>query len=102
MELTLLVCASRSITANYLIHDIQKSEPMTDLVDKILINIDKGLINNMLSNDDLVQIIEQCGMYLNLKTISNYAKYKGISYNGAKNYRTVVNIFDIKFIIDND
>lgn len=75
---------------------------MTDLADKILINIDKGLYNNMLSNDDLVQIIEQCGMYLNLKTIPNYAKDNNISYNGAKNYRTVVSIFNTKFIIDNN
>ena len=43
---------------------------MEDLKDKILLNIHKGMLNNLLSNDDLVQIIEQCGSFLNLKTIS--------------------------------
>lgn len=31
---------------------------MSELKDKILINIHKGMENNMLSNDDLVQFIE--------------------------------------------
>lgn len=75
---------------------------MANLVDKILINIDKGLYNNILSNEDLIQIIEQCGMHLNLKTISNYAKDNNISYNGAKKYRTVIRMFGTKFIIGNN
>ena len=32
---------------------------MSELKDKILINIHKGMENNMLSNDDLVQFIER-------------------------------------------
>lgn len=55
----------------------------------------------MLSNDDLVQIIEQCGLFLNMKTIADYAKSNNMSYNGAKNFRQKVCIFNTKFIIDN-
>jgi hypothetical protein len=75
---------------------------MSDLRDKILLNIHKGMDNNMLSNDDLVQIIEQCGSYLNIKTIPDYAKENNISYNGAKKYRKVSKIFNVKFIIENE
>ena len=74
---------------------------MSDLKDKILLNIHKGMENNMLSNDDLVQIIEQCGNFLNLQTVSDYARDHKISYNGAKNYRDKANLFGVKFIVDN-
>lgn len=75
---------------------------MSDLKDKIILNIYTGMENNLLSNDDLVQIIEQCGSYLNMMTISDYATKNNISYNGAKKFRDNVQIFGVKFIIDND
>jgi len=53
------------------------------------------------SNDGLVQLIERAGSFLNLETIPDYAKRNGISYNGAKKFRNVKEIFGIKFIIDN-
>ena len=56
---------------------------MSELRDKILINIHKGMENNMLSNDDLVQFIELSGSYLNLMTIPDYAYKNNISYNGG-------------------
>jgi hypothetical protein len=74
---------------------------MEDLKDKLLKNIHIGMGNGLLTNDDLVQIIEQCGSYLNLKTIADYSKQNNISYNGAKKFRQVNNIFNVKFIIDN-
>lgn len=54
-----------------------------------------------LNNDDLVQIIELCGGYLNLRTIADYAKDENISYNGAKKFRNPITLFNTKFIIDN-
>jgi len=75
---------------------------MSDLKDKILLNIHKGMENNMLSNNDLVKIIEHTGKLLNLQTVSDYAKSNRISYNGAKNFRTKVSLFNTNFIIDND
>lgn len=74
---------------------------MSELKDKIIRNIYKGIENEMLTNNDLVQIIEHSGKLLNLQTVSDYAKSNGISYNGAKNFRQKVNIFNVNFIIDN-
>ena len=74
---------------------------METLKDKILRNIHIGMDRDLLSNNDLVQIIESAGSYLNIKTISDYAKINGISYNGAKHHRDNVSIFGVKFIIDN-
>ncbi len=64
--------------------------------------ISKNFENKNINNQNLIQIIELCGDYLNLKTISNYSKSNNISYNGAKKCRKVIKIFDVKFIVDND
>ena len=55
-----------------------------------------------LDNGDLVQLIELCGDFLNLKTIPDYAKENNLSYNGVKNHRNIVVIFNVKFVLDND
>ena len=53
-------------------------------------------------NEDLVQFIESVGQYLNLQTIANYANEHKMSYNGVKEFRTIREIFKVKFVIDND
>lgn len=63
--------------------------------------LDKYIYENDLPNEDLVQIIEVVGDYLNLKTISNYAKDGGLSYNGVKFTRKIVSLFGVKFVVDN-
>ena len=55
-----------------------------------------------LNNNDLVQIIEHIGGYLNLKTRAGYAKENNLSYNGAKKFRNNIELFGVKFIIDNE
>ena len=55
-----------------------------------------------LDNDSLVQIIELCGGYLNLSTVADFAKANNLSYNGAKNYREVIELFKVKFVIENE
>lgn len=55
-----------------------------------------------LDNESLVQIIELCGSYLNLKTVSDYAKDNKISYNGTKRFRKTITLFNKKFVIDNE
>jgi hypothetical protein len=72
-----------------------------ELKEKLLLNITKGFEQNILSNKDLIDVIISCGMYLNLKTISDYARQENISYNGAKNFRESVELFGVKFIVDN-
>ncbi len=70
-------------------------------VNKICDHLSKRISSGELSNNDLVQIIEHIGGYLNLQTISNYSKSTGISYNGAKKFRTNIKLFGVKFIADN-
>jgi hypothetical protein len=55
-----------------------------------------------LKNDDLVQLIELAGSYLNLKTIPSYVSSSGMSYNGVKNHREIKVLFGVKFVIDNE
>lgn len=47
--------------------------------------------SGQISNDELVQICELAGDYLNLK-----------SYNGVKKTRKIIILFGQKFVIDND
>ena len=70
--------------------------------DKLLQFISDKFTNNDIDNDSLVQIIELAGSYLNLKTISDYAKVNNLSYNGVKKFREIKEIFNTKFVIDND
>lgn len=71
---------------------------------KLLKFISEKFVEGELDNESLVQIIELCGDYLNLKTISDYARAKGMNYNGAKKptkQRRIKQIFGVKFVIDN-
>tara|TARA_B100000809_G_scaffold71197_1_gene68815 strand:+ start:39 stop:272 length:234 start_codon:yes stop_codon:yes gene_type:complete len=70
-------------------------------VDKIEEYIYRCLQKNELSNENLVQIIERVNDYLNLKTINKYATDNNISYNGAKNNRSVLKLFGCRFIAEN-
>ena len=71
------------------------------LINNICQHLSDRIQNGELSNNDMVQIIEHIGGYLNLKTIPNYAKENKISYNGVKKFRCVRKIFNVKFVIDN-
>jgi len=69
--------------------------------EKILNRLSELIETNQLNNADLVQIIEHVGGYLNLETISEYAKKNNLSYNGVKKCRKVIKLFNVKFVIDN-
>jgi hypothetical protein len=77
---------------------MQTTENTTKLLKFTAENFEKG----KLDNDSLVQLIELAGNFLNLKTIPDYAKENNLSYNGVKKHRTIVEIFNVKFVIDND
>lgn len=72
------------------------------IINKICDHLSQRIENGELSNADLVQLIELCGKYLNLKTISEYAKKNNMSYNGVKKARKIVKLFGNKYVIDND
>lgn len=71
------------------------------LTENICNHLSERIVNGELSNENLVQIIEHLGSYLNLRTISDYSRENKISYNGAKKFREVRKIFNVKFVIDN-
>ena len=71
-------------------------------INKVEEYIYKCLQKNELANENLVQIIERVNDYLNLKTISQYAKDNNKSYNGIKNNRSIINLFGVNFVADND
>ncbi len=75
---------------------------ITDKGKKLCDFVTEKTMNGELSNNDLVQLIEVSGAFLNLQTISDYSKEKGLSYNGVKNHRQIIEIFNTKFVIDND
>lgn len=75
---------------------------ITDKGKKLCNFVTEKTMQGELSNNDLVQLIEVAGSFLNLQTISNYAKAKNLSYNGVKNHREIIEIFNVKFVVDND
>jgi hypothetical protein len=77
------------------------------LAAKIRDHLSQRVQKGELSNKDMVSIIDCIGSYLNLKTISDYARDEKISYNGVltriENGKvTEYNLFDVKFVIDNE
>lgn len=77
--------------------------PMISTNGKKLIDfLDDKMQDGSFTNTDLVQFIESVGKYLNLQTIPKYAKENNLSYNGVKNHRDIIKIFNIKFVIDNN
>ena len=79
-----------------------KTTEIQQNTDKLLEFTYNKFINNELNNNSLVQQIELNVSLLNLQTISNYSKTHNMSYNGVKNFRKIVEIAGIKFVIDND
>jgi hypothetical protein len=70
--------------------------------EKILNRLSELIETDQLNNDDLVHIIAHVGSYLNLQTISEYAKENNMSYNGVKKCRKTMNLFNVKFVTDNE
>ena len=73
----------------------------TENTKKLINFIGDKLHKGELDNDSLVQLFELIGDYSNLMTISDYAKYHNLSYNGVKKNRKIINLFGTKFVIDN-
>ena len=75
---------------------------MTEKEHILLQRFERHVMDQGLSNECLVQLIERAGSFLNLQTITDYARANHLSYNGVKKYRNVVVLFGAKFVIDND
>jgi len=57
---------------------------------------------NELDNTSLVELFKSMGMYLNLKTIPDYAKANNLTYEGVKKCRNIEVIFGVRFVVEND
>jgi len=80
---------------------------MSELTNKINQHLSERVQKGELSNEDIISIIDHIGSYLNLKTISDYAKAENISYNGVlkrmgNNQIQKYTLFNQTFIIDNE
>jgi hypothetical protein len=70
-----------------------------ELRNKLFKNYELGAI----SDEQLVQIIEQAKDYLNLKTITNTATIRCKSYNGIKQFSYPDIVIDgVKFYVNNE
>ena len=75
---------------------------MNELELEMLERFNRWKYENCPSNEFLVEIIQQAGSQLNIQTIPDYAKQKHMSYEGVKKFRPIREIFNVKFVIDND
>lgn len=75
---------------------------MTEYQQLSINKLGQSITEGKWDNEGLVQLIEQAGSFLNLMTIPDYAKNNNLSYNGVKRFRKVVNLFGVKFVVDND
>lgn len=73
-----------------------------DNTQKLLAFVGSKFERGELDNKSLVELIQLSGSYLNLETIPDYAKRTGMSYEGVKKGREVIEIFNVKFVIDNE
>ncbi len=80
---------------------------MSKLSDKIKLHLGQLVQKDELSNPEIIEILDSLAAFLNLKTISDYAKAENITYNGVlkrieqKKVSEYI-LFGTKFIIDND
>ena len=73
---------------------------MTDYETKAIEKFEQSVLDGKWSKRGLVHLFEVVGIYGNLYTISDYAKLKGLTYNGVKKTREVKEISGVKFVID--
>ena len=71
----------------------------TDLGKTCVERLGKLAYEGQILDGDLIQIIELCGDFLNIKTRTQYSKECGISYNAAKRFRKNVVIFGVNFVV---
>ena len=74
---------------------------LTEYESKSLENFEKAIINGKFSTEGLVHFFELCGQYLNVCSLTEYAKQNRLSYNGAKKRKQTRNLNGIKYLVNN-
>lgn len=72
---------------------------LTDKEINIINRIGELIVNGELQTEAQVKIIELVNQFLDLKTIANYARENKMSYNGVKNFRRLISINNVKFVV---
>ena len=81
---------------------MENNDKIKENTGKLLKFVHDKFMNNELNNDSLLELIQLSGLFLNIQTIPDYAKTHNMSYEGAKKFRNVQEIFGVKFVIEND
>ena len=71
-------------------------------VNKIKAYIDNAMMNDELSNDDLVELIKHLGAYGNIMSVKEYSDQNNITVQGVYNHRKLVNLWGFKFVVENE
>lgn len=79
---------------------------MSELTKVIKDHLSKRVQNNELENEDITDIIDLLGGYLNLETYTDYSKRTNLDYNSVKarvksGKIKEYTLFNVKFVIDN-
>jgi hypothetical protein len=77
-------------------------DKIAENTNKLLNFIENKFESGELDNSSLVQIFELTGMMLNVKSISDFQRDNGKSYNGVKKSKQVRKVNNIKYLIDNE
>lgn len=73
------------------------------MFEKIQNRLHEVIQNGELDNNEIIQLIELLGAYLNIETMANRAKRLNIDYNCVKKSSVYkVDMFGVKFVVDND
>jgi hypothetical protein len=72
---------------------------LTDKEQKTIDKFVNFIMDNNVSNEFLVQIIELAGGFVDVESIQDRAKRTGLSYNGVKKTRNIQKIFGQNFVI---
>jgi len=79
-----------------------RSPEIIEKQNKLIAFVANKFQSGELDNEALVELFKAMGSYLNLMTISDYAKANNMSYQGVSSCRKIETIFGVKFVIDND
>lgn len=81
---------------------MERSDKIKENTAKLIKFVAEKFEADELDNTSLVELFQDIGMYLNLKTIPEYARENGLTYQGVKSCRNVQEIFGVRFVVENE
>ena len=71
-------------------------------VNEIKASIDDAMMNDELSNNDLVELIKHLGAYGNIMSVKERSNLDECSVQNVYKHRKVVDLWTFKFVVEND